>query len=294
MSTVDALISAAVNRAIYWGNAASSHASSAVDEASVRPFRAYVRGGPHLYSKIPELPSCDNLSAPDALRQQLEGMLNSFFSDFFSSNDAYSVAAAWVLDALTTNDPKLPGNGVDVIWQRSHTHLQPLGIGVDGLQVPVEAQTAHRLPDNAVIAHAKAYVQSMTAAELWQHAAAARLRDLRTSAIVAIGEYITALVNADTISVNAQTKLAEARQRVRQAGANWYAAQYAAMGEEAERRIAEMRAFTGLDFAQHSHYVHQIETKVNAAVRAAEAVAKVAQAAQSSASAVISASQVQF
>jgi hypothetical protein len=221
-------------------------------------------------------------------------MLTSFFGAYFAPANAYAAAEAWLLDALSTDDPKLPGTNLDLIWNRAQNYTQALGNDLTGLDIPSEALTPHITPAYAAFAHAEAYARSSAKVDLWQHAAALNLKDLRAEAIIAAGGYISALSKADAAVATAKVDILDAETRLKSAGAAWYAAQIDVAIRNADRNIIMQSSELDADVLIASLGAKYSDLAVKAAVAGAGAVGMAAQAATASLNSVTSSSTAAF
>lgn len=304
--SVDTMIENSYNRAAGWGNWADQKALDAVHgvdsyDALTGTWGRNSTGAspvkvpqPPNYAALPVLPATPTLAQMQAFRQALENMLNSFFGAYFAPADAYAAAEAWVLDALTTDDPKLPGTNLDLIWNRAQNYTQALGNDLSGLELPSEALTPHTTPAYAAFAHAASYARSAVKVDLWQHAAALKLRDLRADAITATGEYIRSLANTDAVVVNAQTSILEAETRMKTAAASWYMAQLGPTVRDTERTTTSVTEDRTDEIISDDLKAQYSELSVKSAISGAQAVASVAQAATASLNSIISSSNAGF
>lgn len=307
-NSVDTEITNAVSRATGWGVTAANRAHDAfhgVDEfdpisqtyqrgkASRTPLYPKVVQPPN-YTATLNLPAEPTTAEIEAFREGIEGVLDDFFGEYFSPSDAYAAAEAWVLDALTTGDPKLPGNGLTTIWGRAQDNTQALGNDLDGLSLPPEANVAHRSSAYAVFSVAEQFAREGAKIDLWNHAAGLKLRDLRADAIQATGNYLKALTSADTVAATASTAILEAESRMRAAAASWYLAQLGPVRRDTARAVISKTEDRSNELITDDLIMRTAELSVNAAIQGAGAVAKVAQAASASTNSVISSSTAGF
>jgi hypothetical protein len=305
--SVDTMIENSYNRAISWGSTADWKSYDAVHGVdSFDPLTGLWgrknAGGvlpvkvpqPPKYAGIPTLPTTPTLAQMQAFRQALQNMLDAFFGAYFAPADAYAAAEAWVLDALSTDDPKLPGTNLDLIWNRAQNYTQALGNDLTGLDIPTEALTPHATPAYAAFAHAEAYARSSIKVDLWQHAAALKLRDLRAEAITATGEYIRALSSTDAVVVGAQTSILEAETRMKTAAASWYMAQLGPTVRDTERTTTSVTEDRTDEIIGDDLKAQYSELAVKAAISGSQAVAMAASAATASLNSIISSSTAGF
>jgi len=304
--SVDTMIENAYNRATSWGSWADVKAYDAVhgvDEFDEETGTWTRKGTISLYPKVPQppkyatLPALPQMPTPgqiQAFRQALQNMLDDFFGAYFAPADAYAAAEAWVLDALSTDDPDLPGANLDLIWGRAQDYTQALGNDLTGLDLPAEALTAHVTPAYAAFAHAESYARSSVKVDLWQHAAALKLRDLRADAIIATGEYIRALSSTDAVVINATTTVLEAETRMKATAAAWYIAQLGPTLRDSERAITSVSEDRTDEIISDDLKMQYSELAVKAAISGSQAVAQAAQAATASLNSIISSSVAGF
>lgn len=292
--SVDTMIENAYNRARYWGLVADNMALSAKN--GVDPFAGgYSKiAQPPKYATAPSLPAFPTDAQMEAFRQAFERMLDDFFGQYFDPSDAYLAAEAWVINTLTDGYGTLPGNSVGEIWGRAQNNTLALGNDLDGLDLPAEALTPHQTLAYGAFAHARNYSESMVKVDLWNHAAAFHLRDLRADAITAIGEYIRARANADLAPLNAQTAIATAQIAAQNAAASWYTAQLGPTERDVKRTVISKTEDRNSEMIGDDLVVKNMEMFVKAAINAADAVANVAQAATASMNSVIGSSTVGF
>ncbi len=305
--SVDTMIENSYNRATSWGNWADEKAFRAVRgvdtyDPLTNTWTRKNAGGvvpskvpqPPAYAAIPALPVTPTVAQMQAFRQALQNMLDTFFGAYFSPADAYAAAEAWVLDALTTSDPKLPGTNLDLIWGRAQNYTQALGNDLTGLDLPAEALTPHVTPAYAAFVQAESYARSAAKVDLWQHAAALKVRDLRADAIRATGEYIKALSSTDVVVVGAQTAVLEAEVRMKTAAAAWYSAQLGPAVRDVERQVTSVTEDRNLEIISDDLKAQYAELAVKAALGGANAVGKAASAATASLNSIISSSTAGF
>lgn len=308
--SVDTMIENAYNRAASWGSWANVKAFDAVHQVDSYVYDpttatySYVRNAvgappvkvpqPPKYAGLPVLPQTPTVAQMQAFRQALQNMLDDFFGAYFAPADAYAAAEAWVLDALSTDDPDLPGANLDLIWNRAQDYTQALGNDLTGLDLPSEALTAHTTPAYAAFTHAESFARSSVKVDLWQHAAALKLRDLRADAITATGEYIRALSSTDAVVVNAQTSILEAETRMKTAAAAWYIAQLGPTLRDSERTITSVTEDRTDEIISDDLKAQYSELAVKAAISGSQAVAQAAQAATASLNSIISSSTTGF
>lgn len=292
--SVDTMIENAYNRAATYGLFADDNAYKAVHGVDPFPGAFAKTSTPKKYSKKLELPALPTEAELQAFRQGLQNLLDDFFGEYFSPSDAYLAAEAWVIDTLTTGDPKLPGNNFDVIWARAVNHTEALGNSVDDLELPEDAYEPHTALAYAAFDPAKTYSRSVVKVDLWNHAAASHLRDLRAEAITATGEYIRAIARADLIPVNAQTAIMQAHIAMRTAMADWFLAQLGPTQRDVDRKIVSVGEDRSGEIVSDDAVMKKAELLVKAAISGAEAVSMVAQAAAASMNSVIGSSTVGF
>jgi hypothetical protein len=249
---------------------------------------------PPNYTATLNLPAEPTTAEIEAFREGIEGVLDDFFGEHFSPSDAYAAAEAWVLDALTTGDPKLPGNGLTTIWGRAQQHTQALGNDLAGLTLPSESNVTHQTAAYEVFATAEQFAREAAKIDLWNHAAGLKLRDLRADAIQATGNYLKALTSADTVAATASTAILEAESRMRAAAASWYLAQLGPVRRDTARAVISKTEDRSNEMIADDLLVRNAELSVNAAIQGAGAVAKVAQAAAASTNSIISSSTAVF
>lgn len=303
MSTVDTEISNAVTRAGSWGNTASFYGLVAseggelwngnyFDGVTTFTGSATPTTPPPTYGAALVAPALPNMADAEAFRLALQNELDAFFANYFSAADAYMAAVAWVLDALTTNDPKLPGVAFNTIWAKARQHVDAQGNDVSDLSLPT--LVAHTFAGLGAFDHAEDYVWSKVKAELWTHAASLKIRDTRIEAIVATGEYIKASAKADITVLSGQTALFAAKQNAQLAMAAWYVAMATPQLRDADRERIRKTELRGFDMSDGTHVFTGVNQKVDAYLGAADNMGKVAQAAQASMNSIISSSQVGF
>lgn len=303
--SVDTMIDNAVTRASSWGNTVSYYSTAAAEGADtswnvvsiadgVQKFPGVVEPTmpPPTYGATLTAPSVPTMAEADAFRLALESELDTFFATYFSAADAYEAAVAWVLDALNTNDPDLPGTGFREIWDDARLKVTAQGNGLGDLSLPVTVTHVSAAP--TVIDHAEAFSLSRVKADLWQHAAALKVRDLRIEAIEAAGNYIKASVSADLAVLEGQTSLFLAKQQAQATAANWYTALISPSRRDAERAFIQKSELRKFDLSHGDHTFTAVDQKVAAYLQGAENMGKVAQAAQASMNSVISSSTVGF
>jgi hypothetical protein len=302
--SVDTMIENAYNRATIWGSWANQKSYDAVHGVDVFVEGVPTRKGtlalypkvtqPPTYAALPTLPTMPTTAQMQAFRQALQNMLDDFFGAYFSPADAYAAAEAWVLDALSTDDPDLPGTNLDLIWGRARNYTQALGDDLTGLNLPAEALTAHVTPAYAAFTQAESYARSSVKVDLWQHAAALKLRDLRADAITATGEYIRALSSTDAVVMDAQTSILEAEIRMKTAAAAWYTAQLGPTIRDTERLTTSVTEDRSGEIISDDLKAQYAELAVKAAISGSQAVAMAAQAATASLNSIISSSVAGF
>ena len=308
MATVDTMITNAVNRASSWGNTADFLASEAyhgVDEfdtttntwkrkkfQKVDKYPKAIK--PPAYAALPTLPADPSPAELAAFKAGLQKMLDDFFGAYFSPADAYDAAEAWVLDALATSDPKLPGTNLDLIWGRAQDSTQALGNDLTGLELPALTHITHTTEAYDAFAHAENYARSSAKVDLWQFAAAQRIRDLRADAINATGKYIQALAQSDMVVARSQTDILNAKTALKKAAADWYMAQLGPTIRDKEREVTSVIEDRNSDMMKVDALTQRALMAADAAISAADAVSKVAQSAASSLNSIINSSTVGF
>ena len=298
MATVDTEIDNTIRRAAAWGSFVDIQANLAVEGIDVFPGIASPTQAPEVFTADlgePDFPSIDDA---DAFGSALEVELKKFFEDYFSADDAYQAASNWVLSALTSGDPTVPTQfnaaifGDDgSVWAKARLHTNAIGNDLDGIDLP--SAITHEVDIDA-IDYAQEHMQTKVKSELWSHAASLRIRDIRTEAIMATGDYIKALSRVNISALNGKTSLLAEKQRAEQATADWYAALLTPATREYDREriaISEGRTFE-ISKAGAKHAA--LEQSVDAMIKAADGLGKVAQAANASMNSIVSASQTGF
>lgn len=294
--SVDTMIVNSYSRAQSWGVWSNVQAFNAVKGVNSfkRPKLTAAVNPPKSYAKNLTLPKQPTNQQLQAFRQQVQDMLDDFFADHFSPADAYDAAVDWIIDTLSTNDPKMPGNNLNIIWGRAESNTVGLGNELTGLDLPQEAFTPHVASAYAAFTHAEAYARGAAKVDLWQHAVALKLRDIRAEAITATGEYIRALAAADLAVSSEKVAILEAEARLKTTAAAWYVAQLGPTLRDTERKIGLTLQGRADDMAITDLNSQYAELAVSTAIGGAQAVAKAAQAATASLNSIISSSTVGF
>ena len=297
MSSVDDMISNAVSTASYWGWFADGQAFSATDGLTTQKITFNPAQKPNQIAQLGSSSSGSSSGVQNtngSLNDHLDQQLTQFFNDLFPVEDAYNAARAWVIDALKTGVPKLPGNGISIIWGRAQDYTQALGNTLDGLDLPAEALTAHTNTAFDAFAAGKTYALSEANVDLFRHAVNSSLRDIRAEAISAVGAYISARASSSNAVGQGAVAITRAKTRMASADASWYAARVTGQAFMAEVNATEAISKFETEAFIEEQSQDTVGQRVKVLINAAEAMAIIAQAAASAANSVVSESVTGF
>lgn len=248
------------------------------------------------YTSPPQPPNTDDttVTTDAAALETVKKDLFNFFDKYFTPDTAYLAAQQWVLGTIS-GSAGLPSTfPIDTAWRYVSTYAQAQGNTIDGLDIPTEATTTHRTVAYQAVAPARTYVDSRIKADLWEFAVNERIRDLRSAAVLAAGNYVSALVAFETNELRSYAMVQQAEAMMAETAGAWYIAQTGGANIAAQRGIATAE-FTLGGVSQGKDFEEQrIDMLTKAALEGARQSAYAAQAAYAALNAVVMDSTVGF
>lgn len=291
--SVDTQIENALARAQSWGAAANQAASDSLQGIERYPGSAPVTPKPVDYAGTLAVPEDLGTLEHDALQALLQSRLDQFFAVHFSQSDVYDTAVGLVMAGLN-GEGVLPGTGFETIWDGAAQYIDAQGNDLTGLDLPAQSMASHATVALEALTHARAHSESALKANLFAHAAAARIGDLRGAALGATSDYLMARLHNDNTVMDSQLAIERARMAMRQTVAAWYETSLGAQRRDVTREYARSSAERTYDMMRNDQQGDTTHAKVAAAIQAAEALSTIATAAASSTNSVISDSTVGF